>query len=97
MDAYTITAAAKLLDTTRQTIYRYIQKEPDRYTTTTAQGQRHRVDDPGAASNRIPGEQAPYPRKGGHQGGPMCDNRGDDRVSDCKRIAALHPGINAND
>ena len=40
MDAYTITAAAKLLDTTRQTIYRYIQKEPDRYTTTTAQGRQ---------------------------------------------------------
>ena len=41
MDAYTITAAAKLLDTTRQTIYRYIQKEPDKYTTTTtAQGRQ---------------------------------------------------------
>ena len=40
MDAYTITAAAKLLDTTRQTIYRYIQKDPTRYTTTTDQGRQ---------------------------------------------------------
>ena len=52
MDAYTITAAAKLLDTTRQTIYRYIQKEPDRYTTTTAQGAARVL---AAAKRLVPG------------------------------------------
>lgn len=40
MDAYTITAAAKLLDTTRQTIYRYIQRDAGKYTTISAQGRQ---------------------------------------------------------
>ena len=38
MDGYTITSAAKLLGTTRQTIYNHVKKKPDQYTTLTADG-----------------------------------------------------------
>ena len=38
MDGYTITAAAALLSTTRQTIYNRIKKDPQSYTVQTADG-----------------------------------------------------------
>lgn len=40
MDTYTVTAAAKTLGVSRQTVYKYIHKEPDRFTTLTPDGQR---------------------------------------------------------
>lgn len=40
MDTYTITAASKTLGVSRQTVYKYINKEPDRFTTLTPDGQR---------------------------------------------------------
>lgn len=40
MDTYTVTAAAKTLGVSRQTVYKYINKEPDRFTTLTPDGQR---------------------------------------------------------
>ena len=41
MDTYTITAASKLLGVSRQTIYKYINKEPNRFTALTPSGQQH--------------------------------------------------------
>lgn len=38
MDTYTVSAAAKLLSTTRQTIYNHIRKDPDGLSTQTAGG-----------------------------------------------------------
>jgi len=46
--SYTFTAAAKLLQVSRQTLYRHVDKEPDRYVTVTADGQR-RISLPGLA------------------------------------------------
>lgn len=40
MDGYSFPQAARMLQVSRQTVYRHVNAEPDRYTIVTAEGQR---------------------------------------------------------